>query len=104
MPSRADASSSTTNTRGCSVLMSCYISATLRQRKLKLRSSGNIARCPQPSAMGFDDRAADRESHTDTIGLGGVEGVEDVFRVLGTLSRAGITDGKEDAFGNIFLR
>jgi hypothetical protein len=37
------------------VLMSCCISATMWQSKLKLCSSGDIARCPQPSAMGFDD-------------------------------------------------
>src|SRR6266849_3316013 len=42
--------------------------------------------------MSLDDRAADRQSHTHSFGLGGVEGVEDAVHVGWIESRTDICD------------
>src|SRR6201992_2470436 len=64
--------------------------ATLRRRvcvhregELKRGTVGYICRGPQPTTVGFDDRTADRESHTHAAGFGGEEGVEKLVRMLG---------------------
>src|SRR5436190_12350088 len=56
-------------------------------RKLKESALRLASRRPQPPAMGFDNRAADREAHAHAGGLRRVEGVENVFESLRRQSR-----------------
>src|SRR5580704_5948678 len=48
--------------------------------KLKERTSWCVPGRPQSSAMGFNDRAADRQAHTQTAGLCRVEGVKHTLK------------------------
>src|SRR6478672_13447331 len=60
-----------------------------RDRELK-ESTLRFARdCPQPSAVGFDDRAADRQAYAHALGLGRVEGLEQTREALWAQPRAG---------------
>ena len=52
-------------------------------RKLKKSTPRLAPGRPQPSAVGFDDRTADRESHSHTAGFSGEEGVEQPVSILG---------------------
>src|SRR6266850_7654289 len=54
-----------------------------RQGELKRGTVGYVCRGPQPAAVSFDDRTANRESHTHAAGFGGEEGVEQPVSVLG---------------------
>src|SRR6266481_264547 len=61
-----------------------------RDRKLK-ESTLRLARDrPQPSAVGLDDRAADREAHAHALGLGRVEWLEQTREALRAQPRAGV--------------
>src|SRR6266702_1467716 len=64
----------------------------------------NPRRSPNLSAVSFDDRAADRESHAHPAELGRVEGVEQPVDGLTAQSRAGIPDPDEQAARCILLR
>src|SRR6516162_2380763 len=61
-----------------------------RQRQSKDRTLRLILCCREPPAMGLDDRAADCESHADSIGLGRVEGLEQAIEIRRIDSRAGV--------------
>src|ERR1700689_3058162 len=54
-----------------------------RQGELKCGTVGYVCRGPQPAAMGFHDRTANRESHTHAAGFGGEEGIEEPVCILG---------------------
>src|SRR5258705_3967750 len=59
-------------------------------RKLK-ESTLRFARDrPQPSAVGFDDRAADRQADAHALGLGRVEWLEQTREALRAQPRAGV--------------
>src|SRR5215831_14207465 len=60
-----------------------------------------IARGPNPSAVSFDNRTADRKSHTHSIGLGGVERVEKELKALRAQPWAGISHS-DDNTANVF--
>ena len=45
---------------------------------------------PQPPAMGFDNRAADREAHAHAVGLRRVEGFKETRQALRAQPMAGI--------------
>src|SRR5258708_24383114 len=47
---------------------------------------------PQPAAVRFDDRSADREPHAGSLRLGGEECIEDPGSLLRGQSHAGIAD------------
>src|SRR5579864_827085 len=54
---------------------------------------------PQPAAVGFDNRSADRQSHSYSARLGGVEGLENAIEMVRIESRSGIAHGHENATG-----
>src|SRR6266496_5084049 len=51
-------------------------------RKLKEGTPRLAPGRPQPSAVGFDDRAADREAHAHAVGLRRVEGFKETRQAL----------------------
>ena len=53
------------------------------QGEVEGRARSVVGRHPHLSAMGLDDRAADRQSHAHAVGLGGEEGREQAIEVLG---------------------
>ena len=53
-----------------------------RQDELKYRAARIIRLRPQPAAVAVDDRPADRQPHSDSTGLCGVERLEDSFDLL----------------------
>src|SRR5271157_5624458 len=62
-----------------------------RQREPKYGALGLVGRRQYPSAMGLDDRAADREPHAGAMGLGRIEGVEYAIDRGRIKPRTGIT-------------
>jgi hypothetical protein len=54
-----------------------------RDGELEGRARPVVARRPQPSAVSFNDRPANRQTHPHTIGLGGEEGIEYTIKLLG---------------------
>jgi hypothetical protein len=50
--------------------------AVYLQTELNDGAHASSERCPYSPPVSIDDRPADREPHTHTLGLGGVEGVE----------------------------
>ena len=58
------------------------IPATGRQGELKRRTFVGIRCRPQTAAMILNNRAADRQSHPHSLRLGGVESIEDLFKIL----------------------
>ena len=59
-----------------------------RQCKLKYCPPRLICTGPQPATVRLDDRPADRQTHPQTGGLGGVEGLENAVRTCGVEARA----------------
>src|SRR5258708_8130026 len=49
------------------------------QCELKCSASRLICVCPQPAAVGFNDGPADRQPHSHSAGLRGVEGIENAL-------------------------
>src|SRR5690242_15167020 len=75
--SRTDASSSTTNTIGrCSIRVIVCLFGGDRQGESKDRAVRLVWRRGQLTAVGLDDRTADRQPHPHAARLGGVEGIE----------------------------
>src|SRR3982074_1482070 len=66
-----------------------------RHCELKRGTVGYVCRGPQPAIVSFDNRTADRESHTHAAGFGGEERVEQPVRILGTDPDAAIRDTYE---------
>src|ERR1700739_3532596 len=64
----------------------------VRQRELKNCAARRIVYCPQTAAVRFHDGAADPQSHTRAVGLGGKEGIEDLVRLLRRKAHSGIAD------------
>src|SRR5262245_18026568 len=58
------------------------IPATGRQGELTRRTFAGIRCRPQPSAMGVDNRATDRQAHTQAVRLGRIEGLEEMVQAL----------------------
>ena len=50
-----------------------------RQPELKYRSLEHVGRSPQLAAMGLDNGSADRQPHSDAIGLARVKGLEEAI-------------------------
>jgi hypothetical protein len=67
------------------------------QGELKYGASRFIRICPQPTAMGSDDRAADRQPHPHAAGFRGVEGIENAIEKFWFNPRSGIAHCYEDA-------
>ena len=63
--------------------------------ELKRRAGIRIASSPQLSAVGFDDRPADRQTHAHAAGLGGEEGGEQPVEVRRVDPGAGVLDRHE---------
>ena len=63
-----------------------------RDRELKRGTAGHVCARPQSSAVRFDDRAADRQSHPQTARLARVEGVEDALEGGQRQPRTGIAN------------
>ena len=75
-----------------------------RQRKLK-RCPGTVVRGrPQPSAVGLDNRAADRQPHAHALRLGCIEGGEEMVETLRIQPRARISHCDQHALRFIFPR
>src|SRR6266403_5182474 len=53
-----------------------------RQGELKAGAAGQVRARPQPAAVRFDDRTADRQAHPQTARLRGVDGRENVLESL----------------------
>src|ERR1700730_1949710 len=56
--------------------------STRRQSELKRSARGCVGRGAQPATVGFDDRAANRQSHAQTAGLCREEGGEEPVGIL----------------------
>src|SRR5438552_3691535 len=69
--------------------MSARLAAN-RQRELKQRAGWHVGRRPQPPAMGLDDRAADRQPHAEALGLGRIEGIEELLQAGRIKPRTGV--------------
>src|SRR5260370_18478063 len=69
---------------------SCLTLAVSWQTELKGRARPGVRRGPQPSAVSFDDRTADRQTHTHAARLGGEEGVEHPVRIVGADPGTGV--------------
>src|SRR5260370_1489868 len=63
-----------------------------RNRELKGHPGADPGTSPHPSAVRFDDRAADRESHAQAVRLGRVEGAEKPVCILGLDTDADVLD------------
>src|SRR5260370_16592688 len=59
-------------------------------REVKDGPTGQVGGHPQPAAMSFDDRTADRQPHAQTAGLCRVERVEEAFETFRVQSRSRI--------------
>src|SRR5580704_5502100 len=59
-------------------------------REVKDGATGQVGGHPQPAAMSFDDRTADRQPHPQTAGLRRVERVEEAFETFRVQSRSRI--------------
>src|ERR1700738_479664 len=68
-----------------------------RQDELKHGASRFIGLCPQPASMGIYNGPADRQPHSNSIGLRGVEGLENALEMRRINARPGIAHGHEDA-------
>src|SRR5262249_39027988 len=61
----------------------CWLASFVaRHKKPQDGTMGRCGRCRQGAAVGFDDRAADRQSHAHAVGFGGEECVEDAVDIL----------------------
>src|SRR5215467_13271804 len=67
------------------------------QGELKHGAAGFVRLRPQLSSMCMDDGPADRQPHARSIGLGGVEGLEDSIETLRINARPGIAHRHDDA-------
>lgn len=59
-----------------------------RQGQTKNRTSAGPVLCRPPAAMGFDDRACDRQSHSHAALLGRKKRLEDLLQDIGSNPRA----------------
>src|SRR4030095_702025 len=66
------------------------------QRELEQGAARLVRRRPQLAAMSIDDGPAYRQPHPCSTGLGGVEGVEDLFEMLAINARPGIAHRHDD--------
>ena len=53
-----------------------------RQGELKGGAAGQVRACPQPAAVRFDDRTADRQAHPQAAGFCRVESLEDAIETF----------------------
>ena len=72
--------------------------------KLKGHAWAGIARSPNPSSVGFDDRTADRKSRSQTRRLGRVECAEKPGGILGLDTNPDVLDRHQDLFGLAWSR
>src|SRR4029453_16260220 len=79
--SRTDTSSSTTKTIGCGSGIRCPRARS--HGELKGRAGSIVWDRPEPAAVIFDDRSADRQPHAHAAALGRVESVEHLVRLFG---------------------
>src|SRR6201991_2288729 len=63
---------------------------------LKYHTASLIRPCPQPAAMGVDDRPANRQPHPCSAGLCGVEGIENAIELFRIDARPGIMHCHKD--------
>src|SRR5262249_26503206 len=92
----------------CRQLMACRSALAAlpicRNRKLKGHPGADPGRSPHPSAVCFDDRAADRESHSQAVRLGRVEGAEKSVCVLRLDTDTDVLDRHQHPIGLMWLR
>ena len=67
-----------------------------RQGELEVGTAGSARGRPQFASVGFDDRTANREPHSQSIGFGGVESIKYAFHVRGVEARSRITHSHDD--------
>ena len=58
------------------------------QDELKSLAPAGILRRPKPALIGLNDRTADRKAHSDAVGLGAEEGIENSLSLRGRNARA----------------
>src|SRR5207253_8229548 len=75
-----------------------------RQCRLKYCPPRLICTGPQLAAVRLDDRPADRQTHAQSGGLGGVEGLENAVRTCEVQARARVPNGNEHAARSFRLR
>src|SRR4051812_8321197 len=66
------------------------------QREMKHAAMRLTASGPQATAMGLDDRAADRQTHTHAVWFGGEHGLEDPLDIFLADSSSGVLDRDRD--------
>ena len=75
-----------------------------RNRKLKGHAGADPGGSPHPSAVRFDDRAADRESHAQAVRLGCVECAEKSICILGLDTDTDVLDRHQHPIELVWLR
>src|SRR5947208_5012692 len=70
-----------------------------RHDEVKRRAPAVVRGGPQPPAVGGDDRSADGEPHAHALGLGRIEGLEELVEGLRGETDAGIPDRHAHALG-----
>ena len=60
--------------------------------KLKMLPCGTVGHRPQPTAMSFDDRVADRQSQAHAVALGREKGIKDAVDICFIESLARVLD------------
>src|SRR5260370_18083170 len=75
--SRTDSSSSTTNTKACSFCIALLL--MLRESKLKC-CAGTVRHGPQFSALIFNNRSANCQTHSQSLRFGRIERIKDLFQ------------------------
>src|SRR5262245_65338061 len=91
--SRIAASSSTTKTVSCVLVMPIPLVA--RQGELKGRAVVAVRYRPEPPAMRLDDRAADRQPHAHPVMLSRVKGLEEPLPTLRVQPNTAVLHGHQ---------
>jgi len=66
------------------------------QGELKYRTARFICLCPQPAAMGLDDRSTNRQPHARAAGLRGIKCIEHALEMRRIDARPGIVHCHKD--------
>src|ERR1700722_3172769 len=71
---------------------SCLVRICHRKGEIKARTAITIRSGPQATAMGFKNRAADRQPHPATLRFGREKRLEDLFLLRCRQARATVAD------------
>src|ERR1700736_2487673 len=75
-----------------------------RQGEAEDGAKGRPGFYPQAAVMGFNDRVADRQPHSHTLGLRRAEGIADALPVCGVKTNTRIRHADDDVVSIVELR